>query len=114
DPRKIRLLFDGADELRIDDHGDLVMKQGENEYRHRKPAAYQEIAGKRIPVEGRWTVQGKQASFRIASYDHRQTLVIDPVLLYSTYLGGNGIDYAYAIVYDSFGKSVVTGCNVSA
>ena len=108
-PKRIRLNFDQADRVRIDNDGDLVVMLGKSEYRHKKPVAYQEIAGKRIPVAGAWALHGKTAAFRIGSYDSRKTLVIDPVLIYSTYLGGNGLDWAYALAVDRLGNTYVTG-----
>jgi MBG domain (YGX type)/Bacterial Ig-like domain (group 3)/FG-GAP-like repeat/Beta-propeller repeat len=107
--RRIRLAFDGADRVRLDKHGDLVVNLGRTEYRHRKPVVYQECRGKRIEIAGAWTVRGKEAAFRIGTYDHGQPLVIDPVVYYSTYEGGSGLDFAYAIAVDKVGNTYVTG-----
>ena len=101
--------FDSADRLRIDEQGELVARVGKTEYRQRKPAVYQEVGGKRIEIAGRWLLHGKEAGFRIGAYDRGQPLIIDPVLYYSTYLGGTDTDYAYAIAVDSFGNTYVTG-----
>jgi uncharacterized protein (TIGR03437 family) len=109
DPRKIRMAFESTDELRIDPQGDLVIRAGGNEYRHKKPAIYQEVAGKRVPVAGSWTLHSNEAGFRLGDYDRGNPLVIDPPLIYSTYYGGNGLDYAYAVAVDSIGNTYVAG-----
>ncbi|MGH9664798.1 MAG: hypothetical protein ACRD9L_10275, partial [Bryobacteraceae bacterium] len=93
------------DQLRIDKQGDLVIRVGKNEYWHKRPVIYQEAGGKRVPVGGRWSLRGKESSFRIDAYDRGKELVIDPPLIYSTYYGGNGLDYAYAVAVDPAGNT---------
>src|ERR1700722_13801248 len=109
DSRRIRMVFEGADRLRIDRNGDLVIKVGKNEYRHRKPVAYQEAGSKRIEIAGAWNLHDKEGSFRLGPYDHEKPLTIDPTLAYATYLGGTGTDYAYAVAVDSAGNTYITG-----
>jgi hypothetical protein len=105
----IRMTFETADRLRIDRHGDLVIQAKRNEYRHKKPVVYQEIAGRRVPVAGAWILRGKEGSFRLGAYDRSKELVIDPPLIYSTYEGGSGLDYAYGVAVDSIGNTYVVG-----
>ena len=114
DPRQIRIAFENADRLRIDPHGDLVITSGDGEYRHKRPVVYQEIDGQRVAVNGSWILHGNESSFRIGSYDRGKPLVIDPPLIYSTYQGGTGLDYAYAVAVDSAGNTYVTGGTGSA
>jgi hypothetical protein len=114
DPRRIRLHFDSADRVRIDNQGELVIELGQTEYRHRKPVVYQEVAGQRTEIAGTWQLHGKDAAFRIGAYDRARPLIIDPVLYYSTYLGGSNSDYAYAIAADGVGNTYVTGGTGSA
>lgn len=109
DPTKIRLAFDNAHRVRIDKQGDLVVKLARGEYRHKKPVVYQEAGGKRTEVAGTWVLHGKEAGFRMGSYDRGQPLVIDPALIYSTYLGGSLSDFANGIAVDRFGNSYVVG-----
>ncbi len=65
-------------------------------------------------VEGHYLLKGdNRVSFEVASYDAGKTLVIDPVLVYSTYLGGSGDDQGNGIAVDSSGSAYVTGQTVS-
>ncbi|MDD5034636.1 MAG: SBBP repeat-containing protein [Methylococcaceae bacterium] len=69
-----------------------------------------------LPVEGMYSVskQGLQVGFQIAAYDRDEPLTIDPVLVYSTYLGGSNYDFPYAIAVDSVGNAYVTGTTSSS
>jgi len=98
DPRAIRLAIDGARRLRLDSTGDLIVSLEGGDLRLHKPAIYQTSGGAKQPVSGRFIVQGNsEVSFKVGQYDPSRALVIDPILSYSTYLGGSGIDAANAI-----------------
>ncbi|MDD5035850.1 MAG: hypothetical protein PHE55_13950, partial [Methylococcaceae bacterium] len=56
DPNAIRLNFEGADEARVDENGDLVLTTPSGELRLHKPSIYQDIDGQRRPVEGRFVL----------------------------------------------------------
>jgi hypothetical protein len=113
DPSAIRLRFEGAD-LSLDASGDVVGLVPGGEVRMRKPVLYQEVEGRRVDVTGSWVVAGAgDASFQIAEYDASRPLVIDPILSYSTYLGGSGDDNAVSIAVDARGHAYVTGSTVS-
>jgi hypothetical protein len=88
-PEAIRLKFDGASGLRVDKHGDLVLAMGAGAaIVQQTPKVYQQINGSRKAVSGHYVVLAKdQVGFQIAAYDSARPLVIDPVLVYSTYLG---------------------------
>ena len=59
-------------------------------------------------------MHGNEGSFRLGAYDRGKELVIDPPLIYSTYYGGSGLDYAYAVSVDSIGNTYVVGSTGSA
>ena len=116
DPGAIRLEFEGAVPV-IDKQGDLVLKLGQDEVRFRKPVVYQEAnghSGSRRFVDGRYSLTADhQAAFQLGSYDKNRPLIIDPILVYSTFLGGSSSDGAYGIFVDAAGNAYVTGGAVS-
>ena len=91
DPGVIRLAFEGAQELRLDAQGALVLRTAAGEVRWHPPVIYQEVEGNREKIAGRYVRTGpQQVGFEVVCYDASRPLVIDPVLSYSTYLGGPG------------------------
>ena len=129
DPRDIRLAIqsrdrEGAVALRIDGEGDLVLESEGSELRLHQPVIYQEISGARQRIGGNFVVHGtpgqvhgkpgqvqggRQVGFEVARYDASKPLIIDPVLTYSTYLGGSNGDEGLGIAVDSSGNAYVTG-----
>ncbi len=84
----------------------------------KKPVVYQEIAGQRVAREGEVqdlssTWPSRTFGFEVAAYNRKHPLVIDPVLLYSTYLGGSGFDAGTGIALDAAGNIYVTGTTTS-
>jgi hypothetical protein len=121
DPRAITLNFAGADQLEVDASGDLLVHAGGTELRQHKPVLYQEVNGVRHEVAGAFrldsalvTHDSSLVTFAVGSYDASRPLVIDPVLGYSTYLGGSDFDNANAIAVDSSGSAYVAGETLSA
>jgi hypothetical protein len=119
DPGAIRLAVAGADRAELDPAGDLVLRWGDGEIRLRKPAAYQEIDGQRREVASAYRLlagagaDGRRVGFALASYDRSRPLVIDPLLVYSTYLGGSYEDDGLAIAVDACGDAYVAGLTQS-
>ncbi len=115
DPKPLRLHFAGAHRLRLTPGGDLAIVAKNGEIAFHKPAVYQLRNGLREAVEGRFQILARNnIGFRLGSYDHARTLVIDPALAYSTYLGGTGGDTGNAIAVDSAGDAYVVGGTQSA
>ncbi|HEX8501670.1 MAG TPA: SBBP repeat-containing protein, partial [Pyrinomonadaceae bacterium] len=117
DPRSIRLAFEGQTRLRVDASGDLVLgAAGGGEIRQRKPFTYQEAPdGRKVEVASRYVLKGKkEVGFAVGPHDPSRPLVIDPVLVYSTYLGGGGSnDRAHGVAVDAAGNAYVTGETIS-
>jgi hypothetical protein len=111
DPRRIAFEISGAQRIRKDEHGDLVlqMKTDEDEIRWHKPVVYQEKDGARQVIAAHYSITDKnRVGFELAKYDASRTLYVDP-LIYSTYLGGGGDDGGSGIAVDSAGNAYVTG-----
>ena len=97
--------------LRVGANGDLVVKIGGSEIRFNKPVVYQIDRGaQRIVTQGRFVLTASHhVRFALGPYDHSKTLIIDPALVYSTYLGGSSLDQGFGIAVDSAGNAYVAG-----
>jgi len=110
DPNKIVLGFKGADKVEIDANGDLLLHAAGGTLRQHKPKIYQETDGVRREIAGSYVRKSaSRVGIKIAAYDRSRSLIIDPVLAYSTYLGGADYDYGRGIAVDSAGNAYVTG-----
>ena len=114
-PDVIRLDFSGQDELSIDDQGDLVLDVPGGQIVQQAPYAYQEIDGVRREVASRYVLDGAgQVGFAVSAYDAAQPLVIDPIISYSTFLGGAlGGEGILTMRADVLGNVYVSGTGVS-
>ena len=110
EPSRIRVGFDGVDAMRVNDAQSMVLTIGNGEIEHRAPTVYQDIDGSRRAVAARYLVTGpREIGFEIAAYDRTRPLVIDPVVVYATYLG-----VGHAVATDNAGSTYVTGSTVSS
>jgi hypothetical protein len=111
---RVQIGYKGIEGLRLAEDGSLVVRCAFGELRESPPRIYQDIAGKRVPVEGRFRLINETAySFEVKSYRTEFALVIDPTLLYSTYLGGSRDDYGQGIAVDGAGHAYITGQTTS-
>jgi hypothetical protein len=109
-PEQIRLSFYGAEQVTLNQAGELVLTTNRGEVIQHAPSIYQEVNGGRQVIAGRYLLQGKnEVSFEFGEYDRSKPLVIDPLLVYSTYYGGNGADFGFGIAADRSGNAFITG-----
>lgn len=114
-PEKIRLQINGGKALRLDDDGDFVIASASGDLTLRHPTAYQMIDGGRQEVAANFALRGPDSlGIDLGMYDSAEPLVIDPVIVYSTYLGGSTASVlaetsATAVAVDSSGDAYVTG-----
>jgi hypothetical protein len=114
DPAAIVLRFEGAESLDIDARGDLVLRLGDREIRQAKPILYQQIGGERRQVSGAYLRRDRgTVGLEIAEYDRMAPLVVDPTLIYSTYLGGSSGEVGFGIAVDSAFSAYATGVATS-
>ena len=115
DPGVITLEFQGVDGLSINATGDLVIASGSGELCMKKPRAYQWSEGSARPVDSAYSIKGQhQIGFELGAFDPSLPLVIDPVLTYSTYLGGSEDDRGLGVAVDAEGNIYVAGVTQSA
>jgi uncharacterized repeat protein (TIGR01451 family) len=108
--RQIRLAFDGTAKPTLNRRGELILKSGEHKLTLLRPRAYQKIDNQRREVSARYSLNRRgEVAFQLGNYDKSQPLVIDPLLVYSTFLGGSGLDFGNSIAVDSSGNAYIAG-----
>lgn len=118
-PSQIRLAIDGATRVQLDSKGNLRLRTAGGDLIFEKPLAYQGEDEAKRWVRAKFAILsndhlGSQIVFRVAAYDSSKPLVIDPVLTYSSYLGGGFADEAYSIAVDASGSAYVVGATASS
>jgi hypothetical protein len=115
DPAAIRLHYEGTDAMKVDDAGALVLTTGAGTLTETPVTCYQEIDGRRTIIPAAFRTAGERdIAFSVGAYDPSFPLVIDPTLIYSTYLGGSSSETASAIALDGSGNTYVTGYTYSS
>jgi hypothetical protein len=107
---QIQFQIQGAKSINLDANGNLVLDTGNGQLTFTTPTVYQEADGTRTPVRGRYILKDStHIGFDLTGVDPAKPTVIDPVLVYGTFLGGSGDDEASSIAVDSGGNVYLTG-----
>ena len=113
DYRRIKMVYAGADSLRVSGKGNLIIDTPWGELVDKKPYVYQESGGEKVPVDSKFVVSGKAVGFSIGWFDRSRPLLIDPGIEYSTFIGGDQYDYGLSIALDSDNNAYISGCTGS-
>ncbi len=115
DADRIEMEFEGVDNLQLAANGDLVVTDAGREIRHTRPLVYQDTAGGRIALAASFRMDGdRRVGFELGVHDPQLPLLIDPGIVYSTYLGGANEDFLRSVAVDSRGQAHVGGVSASA
>jgi hypothetical protein len=122
DVHKAAFTIDGAQQIRLDRTGDLVVSTRNRSLQFHRPVAYEvggENKGELAPsgrryLQASFLVDGSRIGFAVAHHDRSRTLVIDPSLSFSTYAGSSSDDFGTGIAVDSSGNTYLAGYTASA
>lgn len=102
DPSQIKLVYEGLNGIDRQDEN-LYLRTGIDDIFEHQPYTYQIIGGKEVYVESRFEIEDNTVSFSFPNgYDSNYPLIIDPVLVFSSYSGS---------VADNWGKTATPGPN---
>ncbi|MEO6390279.1 MAG: SBBP repeat-containing protein [Pyrinomonadaceae bacterium] len=125
----IKLDFENAERIELAQNGDLLVQVRGQTVRHHAPVIYQETDGVRKMITGGYVLndlsslnaedKNRTVGFTVGDYDHNKQLIIDPVVVFSTYLGGSGGDDLFTmeaglgITVDAGGSVYIAGVTPS-
>jgi hypothetical protein len=112
--KPVKMHFDGARTLTLADNGDLNIAAAHGAIVFKRPVMYQNIAGARKTVEGSFKLLATNSvGFSVGRYNHTEPLIIDPVLMYSTYFGGSSVEFVTSVAAGPGGAAYVSGLTFS-
>ena len=122
DPSVIGIEFSGVRRINVDRNGDLLLRTPSGQIlKQHKPLIYQELDGKRVEIPGAYELANtNKVGFKVGRYDRSLPLIIDPVVVFATYLGGNcptcifgGGEGGNGIATDGQGNTYVIGATAA-
>jgi len=112
---QIQIRFEGAEALTVNDNGELVVSTAWGTITERRPVIYQMDGNRRVEIPGTYALRGTNTfGFELSeAHDPTLPIVIDPVLVFSTFLGGVGSDTDWDLALDQEGNTYLTGYTYS-
>ena len=109
-PAAVRWNYGPDAQIGKDGDGTLIVRMGDEIVREAAPVIYQNILGTRVAVKGEYTIEsGGQVGFHVGNYDNTYELVIDPEIVFTSFLGGSGQDAATSVTTDAYGNIIIAG-----
>lgn len=110
DPGLVRLRYANASRVRIQRSGQLVVEIGEEKLVEEAPFIFQQRGDQQILVSGGYNLmEDGTVGFEVGEFDRQLPLVIDPEVVFSTYIGGSGFEAATAVAVDPQRNTYVGG-----
>jgi len=108
-PNKILIEYQGATDISIQ-QSNLIIKTTVNQVTELAPVAFQIIDGEKVSVPCKFALQRNRVSFKFPEgYNKNYDLIIDPVLIFSTYTGSLADNWGFTATYDEFGNTYSGG-----
>lgn len=104
DPDQIKLEYEGADELKLV-YGNLLVKNSIEDVMESAPIAYQIIEGEKVEVKCKYVLRERMLSYKLGNYDPEYELIIDPVLIFSTYSGSKADNFGFTATFGIDGSA---------
>lgn len=109
DPAAVSIAYSGTDGIRVDRKGNLIVRTSVRDIVELRPYVYQMAGGKEVEVASRWEVRDSVARIALGPHDPKLPLVIDPVLIFSTYTGAIADNWGTTAAYDSEKNAYTAG-----
>jgi len=114
DPKPVQLKFEGTEKVELDTGGNLILETAGGNVQLHAPKVYQRVGSERRPVAAKFDLLAdNRVGFALGDYDRSRAIVIDPVLTYSSFLGGSGNETSPSIAVDSGFNIYIAGQTAS-
>ena len=109
DPGQIAIAYSGTDGIGVDRKGNLVIRTSVRDIVELRPYAYQLVGGKEVEIPSQWKVRDSVATIALGAHDPKLPLVVDPLLIFSTYTGAIADNWGTTAAYDSYKNAYTAG-----